>query len=210
VNEIPGFPLPFRIAKGTTGRDRPRRHDTSKARRHWYYTRQELCELFGVCDTTITNWKNRGLTTIDERRPDVFHGFDVRCFLSQIRLGAWREPKNGRLFCPSCQRYVPMVCDSIQLRRDELERNKVNGTCIHCDTSLWAFVAATRIGDVYRAATNNARGSSARMSGPVSGQTVDCDRVIPPETNKTNKRWLASYQHFICLRTGWRRDRAED
>ncbi|MBO6673416.1 MAG: hypothetical protein JJ926_18410 [Roseitalea sp.] len=181
----------------------PRRHDPSKARRHWYYTRQQLCELFGVCYTTITNWKNRGLTAIDERRPDAFHGFDVRCSLSQIRWGAWREPKNGKLFCPSCQRYVPMVCDSIQLRRDELERNKVSGHCTHCDTSLWAFVAATRIGDIYRAATNNTRDSSVSMSGTVLGQTADCDRVIPPETNKINKRWLARYQNFLLENQGY-------
>ena len=91
----------------------------------------------------------------------------------------------------------PLVCDSIQLRQDELDRNKVSGRCIHCDTSLSAFVAASRIGDAYRAGTNNARESFASKGGPVSPQTADCDRVIPPETNKINKRWLAGYQRFL-------------
>ena len=86
----------------------PRRHDPSKARRHWYYTRQQLCELFGVCDTTITNWKRRGLTAIDERRPEICHGIEVQRFHSNTRWVSGREPKNGKLFCPACQRYVAL------------------------------------------------------------------------------------------------------
>lgn len=41
------------------------------------------------------------------------------------------------------------------------------------------------------------------MSGTVSGQTADCGRVIPPATNKINKRWLARYPHFLLENPGY-------
>ncbi len=181
----------------------PRRHDSSKARRHWYYTRQQLCALFDVSDTTITNWKRGGLSAIDNNRPDVFHGYEVFRFLSEARRGRMRDPKDGKLFCPSCCRYQPLAEGSIDLRPDELRLSHMSGRCTQCDTLIYAYVPSSRISDIYRVSANNARDSSANTSGPVSGLTGESGHIVSPETNSINKRWVFMYQHYLVENLGY-------
>lgn len=179
-----------------------RRYDPTKARRHWYYTRKQLCELFDVCDTTITNWKRAGLEAIDEGRPDVFHGSAVELIHARLRWGDRRDPKDGKLFCCSCRRFMPLVDGRIDLRLNELRQNRLSGHCIKCDRSLWTYASASQVNDIYRAAASTTGDSSADRSGRIPGSFAESGHSVAAETNNTNMRWLSRYQLYLTENAG--------
>lgn len=138
-----------------------RRYDPTRARTHWYYTREHLCELFNVCDTTITNWKNAGLTSIANGRFDIFHGVEVRRHICRLRWGNAREPRDGRLYCTSCCRFVSVLFDSIDQQSDEPRRDAVTGRCTQCDSTVKGFVSQRQVREVIRAAVKSTGDTSA-------------------------------------------------
>ena len=60
----------------------PRKHDPTKARRHWVYDRAEVRKLFGVSESTVSNWTARGLRPVDDSKPQLFAGYELRRFLT--------------------------------------------------------------------------------------------------------------------------------
>ncbi len=174
-----------------------RRHDPTKARRHWVYTREELSEMFGVCDNTITNWIRRGLEPIDTKRPQLFTGYKVRQVLTDMRWSEGRLPENGRVFCSGCLGFKPLVAGTILVDATESTCLSVTGKCMDCHNMLQVSVAPSILGEIYSASHNNAVDSSDANEGGVSRGVVRNGAPIPPETNSSNLRRLYSYRIFL-------------
>ena len=180
-----------------------RRHDPTKARRHWVYTREELCALFEVCDNTITNWIRRGLEPVDNKRRQLFAGYKVRLFLTEQRWPKGRPPEKGRIFCSGCLGFKALVADTIQTGAAESRCLSVTGMCMDCHNMLQVNITPSTLGEIYSASHNTPVNSSDANEGGVSRGVVRNGAPIPPETNSSNLRRLYGYRIFLESHQEW-------
>jgi integrase len=180
-----------------------RRHDPTKARRHWIYNREELCAKFDVGDSTITNWIRRGLEPIDDKRPQLFAGYKLRQFLTEMRWPHGRPPDNGRIFCPGCFGFKALIAETIKTLPRGIECFTVSGKCIDCHNMLQSGTAHGEVGQILAAFVNTAEDSSDAIDAGVLRGIGRNGTPIPPETNSSNLRWLHEYRAFLEGHQEW-------
>ena len=180
-----------------------RRHDSTKARRHWVYTREELCTMFGVCDGTITNWIRGGLEPVDNKRPQLFAGYKLRQFLTNMRWPRGRSPEKGRIFCSGCLGFKALVAETIQTASTETKWLSVTGVCSDCHNMLHVEVPASDLGEIFTSSRNTAEDSCDVNEEAVSGDVARSGTPIPPENNSSNLRWLYGYRIFLENHQEW-------
>ncbi|MDP8252604.1 site-specific integrase [Pseudochrobactrum saccharolyticum] len=174
-----------------------RRHDPTKARRHWVYTREQVCRRFSVGDSTITNWIGRGLRSIDDKRPQLFAGYEIRRFITGMRWPYGRSPVSGRLFCSVCPGFKALKHGSIKAMSIGIACYEVTGLCINCHNIVKSRIKARGLPEIYEASTNTARDSSDVISDEVSGGVGRSGVPVPVETNSFNLRVLQGYIVYL-------------
>ncbi len=174
-----------------------RLHDPTKARRHWVYTRKELCAIFDISDSTITNWVQCGLEPIDNKRPQLFAGYKLRQFLTEMRWPLGRPPENGQLFCHGCFGFKKLATETIQTLPRDIECLTVTGKCIDCHNMLQLIVPLSGLSQIFLASANTAEDSSDDIVGGVSRRIARSGAPISPETRSSNLRWLYDYKLFL-------------
>jgi excisionase family DNA binding protein len=70
---------------------------------HLNYTVREVATRLGVSRRTVHRWINRGLPTVDRRRPLLIVGCDLKHFLEQRSRAPRRQCPRGHLFCVRCR-----------------------------------------------------------------------------------------------------------
>ena len=114
---------------------------------HATYTIGELALAVGAHPRTVGNWRRKGLEPIDDRRPLLFKGADVKAFLSHQRKSRRRPCKAGEIYCFSCQ--APRRCEGglADLIRpaDGNGIPRLVGFCDVCGTLMNRFVRAADV-----------------------------------------------------------------
>jgi excisionase family DNA binding protein len=62
----------------------------------------EVAKLFGVHKHTVSRWITSGLPLIEQRRPYLIHGTDLRAFLA-ARQPAKQPLRPGEIYCVRCR-----------------------------------------------------------------------------------------------------------
>lgn len=174
-----------------------RRHDPTKARRHWVYTREQVCLRFSVGDSTITNWIGRGLKPVDDKRPQLFAGYELRRFITNLRWPHGRLPENGRLFCSVCPGFKALAAGSVNATPIGIACYEVTGTCLNCHNMLQARIQAHSLPEIYEASTNTPRESSDVICDGVSRAIGRSGAPVPTETSSFNLRVLQRYTVYL-------------
>jgi hypothetical protein len=115
------------------------------AKIHRNYTVEEVAQLYGLLKNTIRNWLKQGLATIDERRPRLILGRDLRRFLHERREKAKQVCGPGQLFCIACRApKVPagMMAECIQTGP---RSGNLCGICPDCERLIYRRVNLTKI-----------------------------------------------------------------
>ncbi len=174
-----------------------RRHDPTKARRHWVYTREQVCLRFSVGDSTITNWIGRGLKPVDDKRPQLFAGYELRRFITSLRWPHGRLPESGRLFCSVCPGFKALAPGSVNAAPIGIACYEVTGTCLDCHNMLQARIQAHSLPEIYEASTNTPRESSDVICDGVSRAIGRSGAPVPTETSNFNLRVLQRYTVYL-------------
>lgn len=77
--------------------------DPRRAKLHRSYTVEETSRLFAVHRNTVRAWLKAGLPTIDDGKPALVRGADLRRFLEARRKAARRPCAPGTLYCFGCR-----------------------------------------------------------------------------------------------------------
>lgn len=80
-----------------------RRYNPARAKIHRNYSVEEIARLYGVHKNTVRNWLREGLPLIDQRRPRLVHGRDLRAFHEQRRAAMRQKCGPGEFFCLPCR-----------------------------------------------------------------------------------------------------------
>lgn len=175
----------------------PRKYDPTRARKHWVYSRDDLKDIYRVSDGTIRNWMRAGLEPVDNMRPKLFAGYKVRQFITGMRWPDGRTPQDGRIYCPVCQGFKPVITGTIKTSVADTKCLSVTGVCTDCHNMLQADIAPDEVPEIFASAINIPRHSSDVSDGGISGETWRNGASIPPETHNGNLRWLYDYRVFL-------------
>ena len=79
-----------------------RRHNVRRVKIHWSYSISEAAKLLGVHKLTVSRWIERGLPLIEQKRPFLIHGSDLRDFLTAQQPR--KQPcRAGEIYCVRCR-----------------------------------------------------------------------------------------------------------
>jgi hypothetical protein len=125
-----------------------RKIDARRVKIHRNYEISEAAKLLGVHKNSLQNWFKSGLARIDDKRPILIHGSELRRFLDQRRNQFKITCGPGQLFCLKCRAprhpcgglvdYVPITLVSGNLK----------AICEVCDTFMFRRVALLKIDTV--------------------------------------------------------------
>ncbi len=112
------------------------------------YEVYELARLFKSHRNTIRGWMKKGLKPVDESRPYLLHGTDVRDFLKIQRMSPYSKCQPHELFCLKCKApKVPRdkVVDYIPYTHSS---GNLCGYCPDCGRRIFKRVNAGLLGAI--------------------------------------------------------------
>lgn len=110
------------------------------AKIHRSYSVEDLSRLFKVHKNTARGWLRQGLKPIDDQRPTLVLGQELRRFLIERRSRAKQKCGPGRIFCLPCRApKVPAarMADCIQTSETS---GTIRGICPDCDRMIYRRV----------------------------------------------------------------------
>lgn len=73
------------------------------AKTHRSYSVEEISRLFGIHKNTVRAWLRQGLSPIDDQRPIIVRGEELRRFLAERRASTKRACGPGQIYCLPCR-----------------------------------------------------------------------------------------------------------
>jgi len=152
-----------------------RKANPNRVKLHRNYTARELADRLGVHKNTVRHWQGKGLTPIDDQRPQLFKGAAVRAFLAGQYAKRKRPCPVGTLYCFKCREPrppVPTCVEYVQLRPGS---GNLGGICIDCGTVMHRRVRQVAIHSVLPGLLVQIREAPPRLSGSPD-PSLDCDQ----------------------------------
>jgi len=112
------------------------------------YTVEELATQLHVHKNTVREWYRRGLEALDDRRPMLFRGSEVRAFL-RTRQGAQKQPLGpGRLYCLRCRAPREPAAGMLDYLASSSTAGSLRAMCPVCESLMFRRVSFARLGEV--------------------------------------------------------------
>ena len=80
-----------------------RRHRPSRIRGKHCYTVEEAARVLGAHKNTVRQWIKQGLACIDDSRPLLIHGAELKAFVLQRQQRAKKPCGKGEIYCLRCR-----------------------------------------------------------------------------------------------------------
>ena len=125
------------------------RHPNPKlAKIHRSYSVEDVSRLFKIHKNTVRNWLRQGLTAIDDQRPTVIRGLELRRFLTDRRASAKQTCGPGRIYCLPCR--APKVPAGNMAECITLGETigTLRGICPDCDRMIYRRVNPQKLNAV--------------------------------------------------------------
>lgn len=107
-----------------------RTHNYNRVKKNYPYSINEIVESLGVHKNTIRNWiKDEGLKTIDDKKPFLIHGSELKEFLQKRQNGQKTKCKDNQLFCTKCQKPQKPFGNLIDIHMFTKTRGNLQGLC---------------------------------------------------------------------------------
>ena len=151
-----------------------RRINPRRIKLHHSYTVEEASRALGVHKNTVRGWRAKDLKPIDNRKPILFAGKDLRAFLERINVGRKQPSPKGHFYCFRCRTsrrpamgmvdYVPITAIAGNLK----------ALCVECGTLMHRRARSADVGTVMPGITVQFPGAQPRLSETVS-PSLNCD-----------------------------------
>ena len=112
------------------------RINSRKAKLHRCYTVEETARLFLVHRNTVRAWIKVGLPTIDDAKPALIRGADLRQFLEARRKMARRPCAPGTLYCFSCKSSRAPALGMVDFSACATGAGNLSALCEACGTAM--------------------------------------------------------------------------
>src|SRR5690242_4153701 len=110
------------------------------AKIHLSYSVEDTSRLFRVHKNTVRQWLKQGLRPIDEHRPTLIRGDEIRRFLSERRAQAKRACGPGRIYCLPCREPKVPAGNIAECVATGVTAGTLQGICPGCNRMIYRRV----------------------------------------------------------------------
>jgi Helix-turn-helix domain len=112
------------------------------------YTVEEIARLLSKHRNTVRDWINRGLPTIDHRRPILIHGGDLRAFLLARRLRNKQKCGPDEIYCVRCRAPKRPAGDMADYLPTSSTTGSLCGICPTCDSIIYRRTSLAKVSQI--------------------------------------------------------------
>jgi hypothetical protein len=113
-----------------------RRYPVNLIKGTYLYEPSEIAKLFHIHRNTIRHWFKEGLKPIDDRRPVLVHGSDLKAFLAQRQEARQRKCASGEFFCFRCRAPRRPWGNLVDVSQHTEKIAKLTAICCVCETEM--------------------------------------------------------------------------
>ena len=108
------------------------RNNPNRIKIHRSYTVIEVSETLGVHPKTVRNWIRVGLPVVDEKRPLLIIGADLKIYLKQKRKTYMHKCELDEMYCLRCKQPTNPSIESLQFIAMPAGMARMTGHCGEC------------------------------------------------------------------------------
>lgn len=113
-----------------------RQIDARRIKIHRTYTVEEAAESLGAHKNTIRAWLKMGLKTVDDRRPALIRGVDLKTFINARRQEGKQACRPGELYCVKCREPRNPAGHMVDYLSVTSTSGNLRGICPICETLM--------------------------------------------------------------------------
>jgi hypothetical protein len=118
------------------------------AKIHLSYSVEEISRLFKIHKNTVRQWLKQGLRPLDNLRPTLIRGDEIRRFLSERRARAKRACGPGRIYCLPCREAKVPAGNMAECLTYSHTSGVLRGICPDCNRMIYRRINPKRLDTV--------------------------------------------------------------
>lgn len=112
------------------------RPDLRRVRSQTTYTAQEAADILGVAVGTVRRWLRDGLPALDERRPVLVFGKDLKTWLGKRSTARKRKCRPDEMYCLRCRAPRKPCAGTVQILLRNRKTLLIKGRCNQCNAEM--------------------------------------------------------------------------
>ncbi len=125
------------------------RNNSNRIKIHRNYTVVDASETLGVHPKTIRNWLKVGLPIVDEKRPLLINGSDLKVYLNQKRKAIIFHCEEHEMCCFRCKQAMKPSIESVQFIAKPAGMAHMTGECEECGCRMNKYVSWRNVNDIW-------------------------------------------------------------
>jgi hypothetical protein len=113
-----------------------KRFALSRIRQNYSYAVQDICHALGVHKNTVREWFRSGLPKIDDQRPYLIHGKELKAFLSARQASRRSKCALHEFYCFRCRGPRRAMGNLVDIEPHNEKTVMLLGYCEACETLL--------------------------------------------------------------------------
>ncbi|RPA35264.1 helix-turn-helix domain-containing protein [Shewanella frigidimarina] len=113
------------------------------------YTVMDVSETLGVHPKTVRNWIHAGLQVIDDNRPLLIQGADLKLYLKQKRKTYLHKCELNEMYCFKCKQPQKPIIESLEFIADPGGMVQITGRCVECQQRVNKFASWRDVNQVW-------------------------------------------------------------
>ena len=125
------------------------RYNPNRVKIHRSYTVIDASETLNVHPKTVRNWLRVGLAVIDESRPLLIQGADLKLFLKQKRKASLHRCEQNEMYCFRCKAPREPNLTSLQFIAKLAGMAQMTGHCSECGSKANKYVSWRDVNQIW-------------------------------------------------------------
>ena len=125
-----------------------RKYNTNLIKETLSYSIYDIASLFGIHRATVRQWFKEGLPMIDNRKPYLVLGSDLKEFIKKRQGNRKTRCSTNELYCCKCRKPRTSWNNLVDLKILNERRFLIMGICSQCDTRINKLSSLKKIDNI--------------------------------------------------------------
>lgn len=122
-----------------------RQVNPNRVKIHRTYSVEEVATLLEVHEHTVRNWQKSGLVPIDDQRPTLFKGSQLKAYLQNKRKSKQQPCTSHEMYCLKCRAPRRPAGDVVDYLPITGTSGNLRGLCPECETLMHRRTSQTKL-----------------------------------------------------------------